>query len=317
MLFLLGDLSDWGYTAGAVKYYSVQDLMSGSFSARETVMTVSPWDGTGSHCTFSTPVEMAQLAVYNLSFPSMDPDTSYAYYDGTYLVDFGGASSWPALLGAYLRILKFPLTVGDTWPALDTCHTFPGERFIIGDEDVDGLLDTLYYDTSYATTTYLNGDTVEVYIYPMKIVQRLTMSGYLGDTFYCCNRFFYHYYMRFRYVRGVGMVQLNIDTLLIYNTYTLIDTLTGDTLPVPVYLVGRYVDYQLWEYVPTAVAERPAGFPKLTLNRGGLLKVEGDVSIYSHDGRLVVHLKSGGTVRLKPGIYFLRSRGRVVKVIVR
>ena len=315
MILVLGDLSMWGYTAGAVKYYSVLWTGSDNVYAQETVMTVSPWDGSGTRCTFYTPVDRAYFATYNLTYPSI-PYLAHAYYDGTYLVDFGGSSEWPDLGGAYLRILKFPLTVGDTWPALDTCHAFPGERFPIPDEDLDGIPDSIYYDTSYATTTYLNGDTVEVYVYPMVAVRLYTASGYSGDTFYCCNRFTSYYYLRFRYVRGIGMVFLSIDSILTYMTYTMIDTSTGDTMPVPPYLVGRYINYQVWEYTTTAVAERPERKGKFVL-RGSVLKAEEEVSVYSTDGRLIAHLSKGRSTRLKPGVYFVRFRRGVVRVMVR
>ncbi len=316
MILVLGDLSMWGYTAGAVKYYSVLWTGSDNVYAQETVMTVSPWDGSGTRCTFYTPVDRAYFATYNLTYPSI-PYLAHAYYDGTYLVDFGGSSEWPDLGGAYLRILKFPLTVGDTWPALDTCHAFPGERFPIPDEDLDGIPDSIYYDTSYATTTYLNGDTVEVYVYPMVAVRLYTASGYSGDTFYCCNRFTSYYYLRFRYVRGIGMVFLSIDSILTYMTYTMIDTSTGDTMPVPPYLIGRYINYQVWEYTTTAVAERPGENSPFILRKEGVLRTEEDVSVYSSDGRLVIYLKGGDAIRLKPGIYFIRSRKGVSKVVVR
>lgn len=316
MMLILSDLSTWGYTAGAVKYYSVLSLTSETMYAQETVITVSPWDGSGSHCTFLTPVDRARFETHNLTYPSI-PNIAYAYYDGTYLVDFGGASDWPVLEGAYLRVLKFPLAVGDTWPALDTCHAFPGERFPIMDEDLDGIPDSIYYDTSYATTTYLSGDTVEVFIYPMVVGRLYTASGYSGDTFYCCNRLTSYYYLRFRYVRGLGMVFLSIDSLLMYLTFTMIDTATGDTLPVSPYLVGRYANYQVWEYTTTAVSERQEKTPTFLLRKDGLLKVEEDASIYTYDGRLVAHLKGGQSIRLKPGMYFVRSRARVRKVLVK
>ncbi len=52
------------------------------------------------------------------------------------------------------------------------------------------------------------------------------------------------------------------------------------------------------------------------LLRGGVLSVKGRVEVYSPDGRLVRVVRDGRTL-LKPGIYFLRIRGKVYRITVR
>ncbi|NPB03731.1 MAG: hypothetical protein GXO39_04885, partial [Thermotogae bacterium] len=198
----------------------------------------------------------------------------------------------------------------------DTCQFLPGERVPYMDEDWDGFVDSLYYDTTYATLVSVSGDTAEVHISPATFGKVFTSVMYSGDTMICCQQEIYEYYLRFKYVYGVGMVFLSIDSLIVYSAFKTVDTITWDTTVVPPTLVGKFNNYQLWRYTTVGVLER-AGRPVGISVRGRLLKVEEDAEVFGADGRLVVILDRGQSVLLRPGVYFVRMRRGTVKVVVR
>ncbi len=320
MVLLLADLGWGGFTAGATRWYFA-DRDGSSFYAQETVLTVGPWDGTGSRCSFSTSVDRADFYIYSFSY---DPytDTGYAYYDGTYLVDFVNAYRSFYFSESGMRVLKFPLIVGDTWQTVDTCKYALGVKRSIGyDENWDGLEDSLYYDTSYAVLVHYSGDTAEVHIYPFKVIFYYTgmwpdTGGYMG----CCEEHIAHHYIRLRYVNGTGMVLFSTDSLVGYLVYSLVDTTTTpwDTIPLPPLRYWFFTNFNVWTYTTTSVSEiRPRiTFTPYRLNGRRLTALE-DLTLYSYDGRLVGEVRKGSTVSLKPGLYFVRSRGRTGKVVVR
>ncbi|NPB03735.1 MAG: hypothetical protein GXO39_04905 [Thermotogae bacterium] len=320
LVLVFSDLGWGGFTAGANRWYLV-DEDSSSFYAQETVLTVNTWDGTGSRCSFSTPVDRADYVVRTFSY---DPqvDTGYAYYDGTYLVDF--ADNWlfdaPGLTG--LRVLKFPLIVGDTWQATDTC-IYPLNTRIPsgGDEDWDGIVDSVYFSPSYATLLYYSGDTADVVVSPyvFTIVYTNTYPD-TGSTFICCRELSAHFYLRIRYVNTLGFVHYSIDTIVFYQRHAIVDTSTTpwDTTYVPPSRIATYSDYVIWTYTTTAVSEAKPCITSIfyRLNGRKLTALE-DLTLYSYDGRLVGKVQNGSTVLLRPGVYFVRMRKKTVKVVVR
>ena len=321
MVLLLADLGWGGYTPGATRWYLIHEEDLDPYYAFDTVVGLSTWDGTGSRCSFSTPVERADYIIHTYSY---DPevDTGFAYYDGTYLVDLAGTHlfSFPGVTG--IRMLKFPLTVGETWQAIDTCIYPLDRRVSIGyDEDMDGVEDSMYFSPSYATLAYYSGDTAEVFISPYIMTFAYTDTDpYMGDTLICCVETIIHFYLHIRYIDSIGLAYYSIDSLIGYQTYALIDTSTTpwDTTYVPPSRIANYYDYMTWTYTTTSVSEtRPRmTFTPYRLNGRRLTALE-DLTLYSYDGRLVGEVRKGSTVSLKPGLYFVRSRGRTGKVVVR
>ncbi len=321
MVLLLADLGWGGYVPGATRWYLIHEEDLDPYYAFDTVVGLSTWDGTGSRCSFSTPVERADYIIHTYSY---DPevDTGFAYYDGTYLVDL--ANEWlfdvPGLTG--IRTLKFPLTVGDSWQATDTCIYPLNTRIPTGsDEDWDGIVDSVYFSPSYATLAYYSGDTAEVFVSPYILTIAYTgTSPDTGSTFICCTELSGHLYLRIRYVRSLGLVRYSIDTLIFYQTYAIVDTSTTpwDTTYVPPSRIDTYYDYMTWTYTTTSVSEaRPRiTFTPYRLNGRRLTALE-DLALYSYDGRLVGEVRKGNTVSLRPGLYFVRSRGRTGKIVVR
>jgi len=315
----ISDLGWGGYTSGASRWYHVFEEGMTPYYTFDTVVGVSTWDGTGSRCSFSTPVDRADYILYAHSY---DPqvDTGYAYYDGTYLVDLidNWLVSLPGITG--LRVLKFPLVVGDTWQATDTCLYPLNVRVPTGgDEDWDGIVDSVYFSPSYATLTYLSGDTAEISISPYIITFAYTGTSYDSDTtFTCCVENIGHFYLRIRYVRSIGMTYYSVDSLVFYQSYAVVDTSTTpwDTTFYPPARIGSIPDYLVWEYTTTAVAEREGSGTLLFTLRGRALTVGEEAEVFAADGP-VARLKRGQSVRLRPGVYFVRTRRGTAKVVVR
>ncbi|NPB03028.1 MAG: hypothetical protein GXO39_01250 [Thermotogae bacterium] len=318
MLWVLGDLSFVGYTAGNrwLYDYLLEDTAHYVY-IYDTLTYVDNWDGTGSRCAFSTPAERANFILSD--YPDLTvSDTSFAYYDGTYLVDFAKAEIHP-FKGAGIRTLKFPLTVGETWQAIDTCIYALGERMPHpeGSIDTDTLTDTLWYDTSYASLVSHVGDTVVV-AFLLNMNVKLTDLTLLDDTTYMCCRTYYHSYSgRVEYMVGFGMKRFRIDSAVMDISYGLINTNTWDTTFVPrTFLDSMYVGL-IWENVFISILERPSA------NVGGVVvssrkvMVHIPASVYSADGRLIARLQKDQSVRLRPGVYFVRTTRGVKKVVIR
>ncbi len=321
LTLILVDLGWGGYTPGASRWYLIHEESLTPYYAFDTVVGVSTWDGTGSRCSFSTSVERADYVIRTYSY---DPtvDTGFAYYDGTYLVDF--ADNWlfdaPGLTG--IRTLKFPLTVGDSWQATDTCIYPLNTRIPTGgDEDWDGIVDSVYFSPSYATLAYYSGDTAEVFVSPyvFTIVYTNTYPD-TGNTFTCCTELSIHVYLHIRYVNPLGLTYYSIDTVVYYQTYAIVDTSTTpwDTTYVPPSRIDTYYDYMTWTYTTTGIRENSV-LPPVNVYRleGRRLHALRDMTVYSHDGRLVGRLRRGQRIDLKPGVYFLKGRSGVRKVVVR
>ncbi len=324
VMLIYANLGFGGYTAGAARYYGVYYLgysSSYDFFLRDTVLSVYSWDGSGSRCSFSSLVDRADFIIYEILYDTTTPvyDTGFAYYDGTYLVDFGNIFIHPPFLEAPVRVLKFPLIVGESWQAVDTCkaalrQTFPSPA---GDGDYDGIVDSIYYDTSYATLTYHSGDTVEVLLSPLIVALRMTsVSPYDDTTLACCENDIFKMYIRLRYVNGIGLTYLNIDSLMVYVSYALIDTAETpwDTTYMPPTLYQTYYNYEVWEYITTGVSERETHSVAFVL-KDKEIEAKEDISIYRYDGRIVKRLKAGQKVRLRKGIYFVKTRRGTEKII--
>ena len=316
----VSDLGWGGYTVGAFRWYHVLEEGMSPYYTLDTVVDVSAWDGSGSRCSLSS----ADRATYILYANSYDPqvDTAFAYYDGTYLVDLidNGLISLPGLTG--IRVLKFPLTVGDSWQATDTCIYPLNTAVSMGyDEDWDGIDDSLYFSPSYATLSHLSGDTAEIFISPYVATFVYTgTSPDTGSTFICCRNLSAHFYLHLKYVNSVGMTYYSIDSLLFYETYAIVDTSTTpwDTTYVPPTLTDRMYDYLSWTYTTTQVSERRASRTIDTYEiQRDRIKALRSLTLYSTDGRLVARLQKGQSVRLKRGLYFVKTAKGTVKVLVR
>jgi len=318
MLWILGDLSFVGYTAGNrwLYDYLLEDTAHYTY-IYDTLTRVDSWDGSGSRCTFSTPTERANFVLSR--YPDFTvSDTSFAYYDGTYLVDFAKAEIHP-FQGVGIRTLKFPLTVGETWQAIDTCIYAIGERIPHpnGSIDTDTLTDTLWYDTSYASLVSYVGDTMVV-AFLLNMNVKLTDFTFIDDTTYMCCRTYYHSYSgRVEYVAGFGMKRFRIDSAVVDISYGLINTNTWDTTFVPrTFLDSMYVGL-VWENVPISVLERPSTKSGSVVVNSGRVKVNTPASVYGADGRLVARLQKGQSVRLKRGLYFVKTAKGTAKVLVK
>ncbi len=321
MVLLLGSLSFVGYDAGKgwLYDYVVEDSIHYLY-LYDTLLSVGAWDGSGSRCTFSPSVDRA-LMVFSDYPMSYLPDSAFAYYDGTYLVDLVGVATYSPFYGAGIRTLKFPITVGDTWQAIDTCIYALGQKVPHpqGSIDEDTLVDTLWYDTSYASLESYTGDTITVAFAPINMVEKLTALQVWDDTTYLCCRTYYHQlYGKVIYIAGMGMYGLRIDSAVVDIAYGLINTNTWDTTFVPrTYLQTVYSPLR-WDYVSTDVAERPSkeGYPAVDVY-GRTLKVRRDALVYAADGRLLFRLGPGASVSLQPGVYFVKTPAGVRKVVIR
>ena len=321
MLWILGDLSFVGYTAGNrwLYDYLLEDTAHYTY-IYDTLTRVDSWDGSGSRCTFSTPTERANFVLSR--YPDFTvSDTSFAYYDGTYLVDFAKAEIHP-FQGVGIRTLKFPLTVGETWQAIDTCIYAIGERIPHpnGSIDTDTLTDTLWYDTSYASLVSHVGDTVVVALSPIRMAEKITEIYPLDDTLLiCCVTTLKELYGTVTYILNSGLYRLNIDSAVFYQSALLIDTAETpwDTTYMPLSYVRTMYNFLTWNLVPISVEERKFRGPLSLTISGRFLKVNTTGDVYAYDGRRIAHLRPGEEIKLKPGIYFVKMGNQTEKVLVR
>ncbi|NPA79512.1 MAG: hypothetical protein GXO29_00470 [Thermotogae bacterium] len=319
MLVLVADLSFVGYTAGNrwlydVWYYS----FSLYYQVFDTLVSTYPWDGSGSRCSFYIPAEKADFLFYDISKGYVK---THAYYDGYYLVDFIGAFRHFPFKGVGIRTLKFPLTVGEEWQAIDTCIYALGQKIPHpdGSIDTDTITDTLWYDTSYASLTRYVGDTLVVSLSPIRMNTKMTFTMPLDDTtLMCCVTAFSRFYGSVKYVEGLGLYELRIDSVVSYKSWGAINTITWDTTFYPPTYAANEPQFEVWQYVPTAVVERPPATddPSITLT-GRVLKSREDVEIYRVNGVLVARLKAGESLTLKTGVYLIRYEGGIQKVVIR
>jgi len=321
MLVLVADLSFVGYTAGNrwLYDYLFEDTLH-QFYMHDTLTQVVSWDGSGSRCSFSSPVDRA-VHILN-DYPAFSfAETTYAHYDGTYLVDFVGSTVFYPFSGAGIRTLKFPLTVGEEWQAIDTCIYALGEKVPHpkGSIDADTITDTLWYDTSYASLTRYVGDTLVVSLSPIRFNTKVTDLLYLDDTTYiCCRTYYYAHFGRVEYIANFGMSLLRIDSTVVDISYGLINTNTWDTTFIPRSYFETLNSSIVIRYVGTSIAEKPSeGQVRTFTLRGRTLVAEESMTIYGTDGRLVSRLGERQRIRLKPGIYFVRTAGGTARVVIR
>ncbi len=322
MLYLITDLSFVGYTAGNWWFYDVwEENFVLHYEIVDSVVGNDTWDGSGSRCSFSSPVDRATFHMW--TYMSVYMDVTYAYYDGTYLVDLVESTRHSPFLGVGIRTLKFPLTVGDTWQAIDTCIYALGQRIPHpnGSIDDDTIVDTLWYDTSYAYLESYTGDTIIVRFSPIKVYEKATFTIPYGDTaFLCCINNYRYIYGYIKYVVGFGMYKLQMDSMVLYQSWGIVDTTStpwDTTFFPPTYMLTTPY-YAVWTYVPVGISEKPIRGRHSSFGiNGRVLTVTDDTEVYSIDGRLVKRLRAGDSFRLRPGIYFIRFKGTIRKVVVR
>ncbi|NPB03595.1 MAG: hypothetical protein GXO39_04185 [Thermotogae bacterium] len=320
LLFLQALVLDtWGgYHVGESRWYEFLEDGGLPYYVLDTVVYYGSWDGSGSKCSFFPSIEKADLMMVDTAHSLTE--IQVAYFDGTYMVDFGHALLTPYFLYATIRTLKIPFVVGDTWPAVDTCQAALRERIPLGiDEDMDGIVDSVYFDTSYATLFYYDGNEARVRVSPLNVIMAYTASAPYGDTaIACCGEYVMKYYITFHYRYNVGLIYMNIDSLLTYRRHLIIDTAeTPWDTTVLEYSPMNYYDFQTMEYISTSIRENRMEYNDLFRLRGGVLRSLSDLSIFTPDGRLVARLWRGQSVHLKPGLYFIRAMKGVAKVMVK
>jgi len=312
-------LDTWGgYRIGESRWYEFVEDGGLPYYVLDTVVSYGSWDGSGSRCSFFPSIEKADLMMMDTARSLTE--IQVAYFDGTYMVDFGHAFLTPYFLYATIRTLKIPFTVGDTWPAVDTCQAALRERIPLGiDEDMDGIVDSVYFDTSYATLFYYDGNIAKVRISPLNVIVAYTASAPYGDTaIVCCGEYVMRYYLTFHYRYNVGLIYMNIDSLLTYRRHLIIDTAeTPWDTTVLEYSYMNYHDFQTMEYVSTSIYENRIKYDEFFRLRDDVLSSLSHLSIFTADGRLVARLQKGQSVRLKRGMYFVKTAKGTDKVLVR
>ncbi|MEO0164140.1 MAG: hypothetical protein ABIL50_07980 [candidate division WOR-3 bacterium] len=327
MLWLISDLSFAGYFPGVAKVYNLGGMVYG-FDV-DSVAVVDTWDGSGSRCYFSTPVNRA--VIYSMNYHIPPGDTVIAYFDGTYLVENHGRDMYSLMMNYMgIRGLKFPPTVGDTWMAIDTCSVPLMQWFSYGDFDIDGYYDSIYIYPSTMRTIYINGDTVITY--SDSIYRRVKLPKYdtvsidttLGDTLILLHReYLMADYVKFVYVAGIGYILYSVDSVG-YTTYDYIyhtRTSTVDTLVYP-----REVMPSIYSrtYAGTGINEQPIKKRVNVEVRGEWVYIENygkqRLQMFSSSGRKVLeaYIKDKGFVRVpRKGVYFIVLNGKAYKILIR
>lgn len=308
MIFLVSSLSFVGDTLGAFRYYYNTEIGS-THQTKDSVFSVDIWDGSGTRCSFSV-----DRAIYRTHHYDIVPyeDTSFVYFDGTFLVDILNTD----LVGIPLPIkhLKFPLISGDRWQAIDTCLYPLRTYYPYAHLDTDSIIDSIYVDTAGARI-YVYGDTSVVQINDITIRIKTTERRVMhidtvsGDTL-IYTHFTIHrkFNMRVKYVAYMGYISLHIDTLYEAISYDIIHTTPYDSTHIPPVFTGR-TDYYIRTYIPSSLYENErvdSPYPEI-------------IRIYDITGRKIFEDRIIGTekVKLKNGVYFIMFGNRARKVILK
>ncbi len=319
-----------GYNMGQRRTY----LLGGDYAGQEVDSVITTFT-MGFDCVLPPGSEVVSILTINPD--SILADTGYAYYNTFYWVEFYGkrflglmAHAWD--LRVAVRSLRFPMVLGDRWPAYDWCGPAVGDTLFIGFYDSDYLYDSVVFLPSYMSYTYISPDTDTVITsgalsYTL-LLSRWDTIRYESDTSLQILRQIMHTYkdfVHFIYVRGVGYVEYAVDSSYhtvenkiywrsgLYEGYTFV-FVGSDTTTTP-----RYVR-RLSGLV--ASERKGEGGARYTLNGNNLTLFcpeRCDFSLYDASGRYI----NGGRLRgkevlaLKRGVLFLRLNGRTHRIVVR
>ena len=292
---LLSSLSFAGYDLGNFRYYNLRVSSGDSYIVKDSVFMVDTWDGSGTRCSFL--VDRAKYFTRNETVYGID--TNFVYFDGQYLVDI--------LWGIPIKHLKFPIIAGDWWQAIDTCFYPLNTYYPFEDIDLDGIVDSMFVDTAIARVLRVSGDTVEILVGEIfKKVKTtrpriISIDTSTNDTVKWAHmEHLEKFNLKLTYVAYLGYISLRVDTLYSADTWAVIHTSPYDSTQIPpVYLPMR--DYYIKEYLSTNAKEISSGFKS------------DDVKIYNISGRLI----KPDFLRTKKGVYFIKVKDRIKKVIVR
>lgn len=327
MFWLISDLSFAGYFPGVAKVYNLGGMVYG-FDV-DSVVVVDTWDGSGSRCYFSTPVDRA--VIYSMNYHTPPGDTVISYFDGTYLVENHGRNMYSLMMNFMgLKALKFPPVVGDTWMAIDTCSVPIMQWFSYGDFDIDGYYDSIYIYPSTMRTIYINGDTVITY--SDSIYRRVKLPKYdtvsidttLGDTLILLHReYLMADYVKFVYVAGVGYILYSVDSVG-YTAYDYIYHTRTSTVDTVVYPREVMPDIYSRTYTGTDINEQYIEKHVNVWVIGKIIYMEANggqkLRVFSSSGRKVLetYIKDKGFVKVQnKGVYFIVLNGKAYKVLIR
>ncbi len=294
MIILISSLSFAGYTLGAFRYYRLV-LDGNTYNIKDSVFLVGVWDGSGTRCSFS--VDMAKyVSIYSYTYS----ETTIVYFDGTYLVeDFEDLS---------IKHLKFPLIVGNTWQAMDTCFYPLNEFYPYKYVDSDSIIDSIYVRPANAELVRISGDTVEIHISgiyrKIKWTSRniVSIDTSTNDTLFEANYTLHDSFnLRITYIANFGYISFRVDTLYRGLSYDLIHTSPYDSTHIPPIMMpvpDHYIKTLSGVNISESVRDK---------------KEEEMVEIYDVGGRLVYPPDER---KLKRGIYFIRRNNKIEKRVI-
>ena len=328
MMWIFSSLSFAGYTPGRVKIYDLGGFAYGYDV--DSVAVVDTWDGSGSRCTFITPVDRA--IIYSMNYHISPGDTVIAYFDGTYLIENFGRNIFSIYLNYIgIRALKFPPTVGDTWMAIDTCSAPLMQWYSYDDFDGDGNYDSIYIYPSTMRTVYINGDTIITYSdsiyrrvrFPKNDTIMIDTSITPPDTLILLHiDYLMSDYVKFVYVAGTGYIWYSIDSMG-YTTYEYIYHTRTSSIDTVVY--PRDVTYNIYSRsLRTTSVYETSHYRNHILVHGRKvkLKLKGTytIKVYLPSGKLLTSQRATGSITLNlpmKGVYFIKVGKKVYKVMVK
>lgn len=297
MIFVISSLSFAGYDVGDFRTYRFIDR-SRVKTMKDSVFLVDVWDGSGTRCSFSVDRAKYISKIYDSS--SIIIDTNFVYFDGNFLVDVFRAS----FATIPIKHLRFPVIVGDWWQAIDTCYYPLLTYYPYTNIDGDGIIDSIFVDTSTARVSRVSGDTIDIFIGGINVKLKMTESRIIsidtssGDTTkFAHYELIYEFNIKLKYVANFGYISFRIDTLIEKITWAIIHTTPYDSIQIPPMINSMERDYYIKEIPSTYIYENK----HFNLGRG--------VEIYDVSGRTIQ--------RMKRGIYFIREGSKVRKMIKR
>ncbi len=300
MLIFVSSLSFAGYNPGYFRWYSIADK-GYTYISKDTVIS-----------NYMTTI--CSRLVDAASYISEDTalytwDSLNAYYDGEFLTEALNLSVLsPYRYPIYLRLLRFPLVISYTWQVVDTCIQPANRMFPVGDLDLDGIDDSLRVDSAYIRIAFVSSDSIKVETDTLKIVFRQTKPIILyadsSDTIMYKNiKNTYKFVLRAKYIPYVGYEYMRADTAEYIYEYDYIRTSTSDSAHI------------------SSSAMLPEFFIKnlvaVRITESYIMAGSGTIyELYDVSGRVIQR----GTVdptNLRKGIYFIKERNRIRKIIVR